>query len=97
MLPAVEFDRELRLTARKIDNVATNERLAAEMRTGQRNVVTKPLPQHALGIGRLDAHSMRKFSLAIIHRAGFNHIHSRLWTPTPDPSPQGGGVKGIEH
>jgi len=93
MLPTVEFDRELRLAARKINNVAANKGLAAEVRTGQRYVVTKPLPKHALGIRRLGAHAMRKLSLATVHRAGFNHIHCHLWTPTPDPSPQGGGEK----
>jgi hypothetical protein len=30
-------------------------------------------------------------SLAINHRVRFNHICHHLWTPTPDPSPQGGG------
>jgi hypothetical protein len=32
-------------------------------------------------------------TLSIGHRLRFNHIHHRLWTPTPDPSPQGGGEK----
>ena len=91
MLPTVEFDRELRLAARKINNVTADESLAAEMRTAQRNVVTKPLPQHALGIGWLGAHSARKLPLRVNHHVRFNHIRHHLWTPTPDPSPQGGG------
>jgi hypothetical protein len=36
---------------------------------------------------------VRKLSLAINHRARFNHIRHHLWTPTPAPSPQGGGEK----
>jgi hypothetical protein len=59
------------------------------MRTGQCNVMAKPLPEHALGIGRLRAHLARKFMLTITHRVRFNHISHHLWTPTPDPSPQG--------
>jgi hypothetical protein len=54
----------------------------------------KPLPQHALGIRRLRAHLLRKLSLAIRHRVRSKHIRHHLWTPTPDPSPQGGGEKG---
>ena len=61
------------------------------MRTGQCNVMAKPLPEHALGIGRLRAHLARKFMLTITHRVRFNHISHHLWTPTPDPSPQGEG------
>src|SRR5258707_8846193 len=55
--------------------------------------MAKPLPKHALGIGRLRAHLARKLLLTINHRREFNHIGHRLWTPTPDPSPQGGGEK----
>jgi hypothetical protein len=36
---------------------------------------------------------LRKLPLTIIHQKGVNHIRRRLWTPAPDPSPQGGGVK----
>jgi len=64
------------------------------MRTGQCDVMAKPLPEHALGIRRLRPHSLRKLSLAIIHRVRSKHIRHRLWTPTPDPSPQGGGEQG---
>jgi hypothetical protein len=97
MLSAIEFDYELCFSASEINNERTNRDLSPEMRASHCNIITKPVPKHALGIGRLGAHSMRKFSLATIHRAGFNHIHSRLWTPTPDTSPQGGGVKEIGH
>jgi hypothetical protein len=55
--------------------------------------MAKPLPERALGIGRLRPRPTRKLLLAINHRAGFNHIVHLLWTPTPDPSPQGGGEK----
>jgi hypothetical protein len=41
--------------------------------------------------------------LTITHRVRFNHISHHLWTPTPDPSPQGarkgegrGGVVELE-
>jgi len=91
MLSAVELDDELRLAACEINNERTNKSLPSEMRTDQRDVVTKLLPKHALGIGRLGAHLTRKLSLAINHRVRFNHICHHLWTPTPDPSPQGGG------
>src|SRR6266436_1762746 len=93
MLPTVEFDHELCLAAGEINDEGANKRLPPKMRAGQRNVMTKPLPEHALGIGRLCAHPAGKLSLAIGHRVGFNHIRHHLWTPTPDPSPQGGGEK----
>jgi hypothetical protein len=63
----------------------------------QRNVTAEPLPERPLGIRWLGAHPARKPSLAIIHRAGPNHIHHRLWTPTPDPAPQGDGSRGTAH
>jgi hypothetical protein len=31
--------------------------------------------------------------LLVVHCGGFNHIGHHLWTPTPDPSPQGGGER----
>src|ERR1700704_6433992 len=93
MLPAIEFDDELRLTNGEIHDKRADKSLPPKMRAHQRNVMAKPLPEHALGVGRLRAHQTRKLLLAINHRAGFNHISRHLWTPTPDPSPQGGGEK----
>src|SRR3981189_3468746 len=95
MLPAIEFDDELRLTTGEIHDKRADKSLRPKMRAHQRNVMAKPLPEHTLGIGRLRAHPTRNLLLAINHRAGFNHIVHRLWTPTPDPSPspQGGGEK----
>jgi hypothetical protein len=90
MLPAIEFDNQLRFAAGEINNVWTNKCLPPEVRAGQDNVMTQPLPEHTLGVGRFCAHPVRKLPLAINHRAGFNHIRHHLWTPTPDPSPQGG-------
>src|SRR6185437_13083244 len=91
MLAAIEFDHDLRLTAGEVDDERTDQRLPAKMRPRQRDVMAKPLPEHALGIGRLRAHLPRELSLAIGHRVRANHVRHRLWTPTPDPSPQGGG------
>jgi hypothetical protein len=90
MLPTL--NDQSRLSTGEIHDERTDRNLSSEMRTNQHNVTPKALPEHTLGIGRLGAHPMRKFSLANNHRAGFNHIRSRLWTPTPNPSPQGGGV-----
>ena len=95
VLPTIEFDDDFRLAACKIHNKRTDDSLPPKMRTDQRDVVAKPLPKYALSIGRLCAHLPRKLSLSINHRVGFNHIKHRLWTPTPDPSPQGGGVKKL--
>jgi hypothetical protein len=91
MLSAVEFDNELRFSACEINNEWTDKSLPPEMRVDQCDVVAKPLPKHALGIRWLGAHLTRKLSLTINHHARFNHICHRLWTPTPAPSPQGGG------
>jgi len=90
MLSAIEFDDELRFAAGEINDVRTDKRLPPEVRTDQYNVITKPLPEHALGIGRFCAHPVRKLSVTINHRVRFNHIRHHLWTPTPDPSPQEG-------
>jgi hypothetical protein len=96
MLSAIEFDDELRFAAGEINDVRTDKRLPPEVRTDQYNVITKPLPEHALGIGRFCAHPVRKLSVTINHRVRFNHIRHRLWTPTPDPSPQEGeGSRGL--
>ena len=94
MLATVEFDDELCFTTGEINNERADKSLPPKMRADQRNVMAKPLPEHALGIGRLRTHPTRKLSLAINHRIRFNHISHHLWTPTPDPSPQGGGEKG---
>ena len=75
---------------RRDDERADND-LPAKMRARQCDVMAKPRPEHPLGIGRLRAHLPRKLSLAIGHRLRANHVRHRLWTPTPDPSPQGGG------
>ena len=93
MLPAVELNDEFRLATDEIHNERADQSLSSKVRTNQRDVVTKPLPKHMLGIGRLGAHLTRKLPLAVNHRVQFNHIRHRLWTPTPDPSPQGGGEK----
>jgi hypothetical protein len=90
MLTAVEFNNQLRFAAGEINDVWTDKRLPPEVRACQDNVMTKSLPEHALGIGRFRTHPVRKLSLMINHRAGFNHIRHHLWTPTPDPSPQEG-------
>ena len=95
VLPAIEFNHEFCFPTCKVNDEWAYRSLSTEMRACQRYVMAKPLPKHALGIRRLSAHEMRKLSLATVHRAGFNHIHCRLWTPTPDPSPQGGGVKSL--
>jgi hypothetical protein len=95
MLSAIEFNDQLCFAAGEINNVGTDKRLPPEVRACQDNVMTKPLPEHALGIGRFGAHPVRKLSLAINHRAGFNHIRQHLWTPTPDPSPQEGEGRRI--
>ena len=95
VLTAIGFNDELCFPTCKINDERTYRSLSTEMRTDQHYVMAKPLPKHALGIRRLGAHPVRKLSLATVHRAGFNHIHCRLWTPTPDPSPQGGGVKSF--
>jgi len=65
------------------------------MRTDQRDVMTKPLPKHALSIGRFGTHAMRKLPLAIIHHKRFNHIDRPLWTPTPTPPRKGEGSGGV--
>jgi len=93
MLPAIEFDDELCLPTGKIHDKWADQSLPPKMRACQSDVMAKPLPEHALGIRRLCAHLTRKLSLAINHRSRFNHIRHHLWTPTPDPSPQGGGEK----
>jgi hypothetical protein len=96
MLSAIEFDDQLRLSAGEINDVWTDKRLPPEVRAGQDNIMTKPLPEHALGIGRFRAHPVRKLSLAISHRARSNHIRQHPWIPTPDPSPQEGeGRRGV--
>ena len=93
MLAAIELDHQLRLAAGEIDDKGADRCLPAEMRARQRNVMAKSLPEHALGIRRLRAHLPRKLSLAIDHAVRANHVRHRLWTPTSDPSPQGGGEK----
>ena len=93
MLPAVEFDDELGFAAHEIDNERTYRGLAPEMRAAQCDVMTEPMPKHALGFGGLCAHAARELSLTIVHRERFKHTGLHLWTPTPDPSPQGGGEK----
>ncbi len=57
--------------------------------------MTEPLPKHALSIGRLGAHAVRKLSLTMIHHERFNHIGRHLWTPTPDPPRKGEGSGGV--
>jgi hypothetical protein len=86
---------ELRLAAGEIHNEWANESLPPKMRADQCNVMAEPLPQHTLGIRRLRSHSLRKLSLAIDHRVRSKHIRHRLWTPTPDPSPQGEGRRSV--
>ena len=93
MLSAIEFDDDLRLAAGEIDNERADEGLPPKMRTGQRNVMAKPLPEHALGIGGLRPHSLRKLSLAIVHRVRSKHSCHRLWTPTPAPPRKGEGAE----
>jgi len=93
MMPAIEFDNEFCLTTGEIHDEWADESLPSKMRPDQCDIMAKPLPEYTLGIGRLGAHLARKLLLAINHRVRFNHISHRLWTPTPDPSPQGGGER----
>jgi hypothetical protein len=91
VLPTIEFNDEPCLPTGEIHDEWADKSLPAKMRARQSDVVAKPLPEDVLGICRLPTHLARKFSLAIGHGSRFKHICHRLWTPTPDPSPQGGG------
>jgi hypothetical protein len=62
--------------------------LAPDDAAHRRARATLPLQGRVI---KLCAHLARKFSLAINHRIRLDHIRHHLWTPTPDPSPQGGG------
>jgi hypothetical protein len=95
VLPAVEFDDELRPSAGEIHDKGADKSLPSKMRAGQCNVMAKSLPEHTLGIGRLCAHLARKLSLPVNHGIGFNHISHRLWTPTPTPPRKGEGSRGV--
>jgi hypothetical protein len=44
VLSAIEFDDQSRLATDEIDNERTDQRLAAEMRTGKRDVMAQPPP-----------------------------------------------------
>src|SRR5665213_2277574 len=90
VLTAVEFDDDPRFATGEVHDERADQNLPTKMRSRQRDVMTKPLPEHALGIGRLRAHLPRKLSLAIWHRVRANHIRHRLWTPTPRPLPARG-------
>ncbi len=91
MLATINFDHQLRFAASEVDDEGTNLRLAAEVRARQLEVVAKMLPEDALGFGWLGAHVAGEGSSAVVHGIRFHHWQRDSGTPTPDPSPQGGG------
>jgi hypothetical protein len=93
VLPAVEFDHQFPFAAREVDDKWPHCNLSPEMRSDQLDIMTESLPKHSLGFRRLCAHPTRKISLTIIHPIRFHYIGHHPWTPTPDPSPQGGGER----
>jgi len=88
VLTTVQFDNDFCAVTHEVHDEWADESLSAKMRAGQRNVVPEPLPQDALRIGWLSAHTARKLLLPILFNALLDHDRK---PPTPDPSPQGGG------
>ena len=60
MLAAIDFDNEFRLAADEVDDEGSDLGLTTEVRASQLDVVTKTLPEDALGLGRLGAHAARE-------------------------------------
>jgi len=91
VLAAIQFADKFRATAGKIHNEGADQRLPPKMRTGERDVMAQSSPKNTFRIRWLCAHLAGELPLTIVHRSRFDHNVLWLGTPTPNPSPQGGG------
>jgi hypothetical protein len=104
MLAAVDFNDQLRSVAGKICKVWSDRHLPPEMRSFDRQTTAKMPPQFSFGFRRLTAHASSEGALRRRHRAVrwrpgtsivlvIRDYHDA--TPTPNPSPQGGGEQAV--